>query len=212
MLNHDEILRLYGPWKTHEPVDAAQLLSDYPGQWWIAGGWVIEAFTGVSRPHEDLDIVIPRTELPLLLAFLRNRLDVWAATRSLTPITEASPDLPEECDNLWLRASGADPWEYDVLLEDTDSLTWVCKRDLGIRRPFADVLWRHEGITFLRPEVQLLLKAKHARAKDLQDLENCLRIMDSESLSWLADALRQAHPGHPWLGILGVESAEEEDG
>lgn len=203
MLDHDEILRLYGPWISHEPADAALLLRDYPGQWWIAGGWAIEAFTGIPRPHEDLDIGIPRAEVPLLLSFLRNRLDVWAAARSMTPLTDARSDLTEECENLWLRASGADPWEYDVLLENTDSLTWICKRDPSIRRPFADVLWKHEDINFLRPEVQLLLKAKRLRGKDHQDFESCLQIMDSESKSWLADALRQAHPGHPWLGLLG---------
>ncbi|MCO5224736.1 MAG: hypothetical protein M9953_05315 [Thermomicrobiales bacterium] len=202
MLSHDEITRLYGPWKHNTPADAALLLMDYPGQWWIAGGWAIEAFTGISRVHDDLDIGIPRTDVPLLCSFLHQKMDVWAATGSLTPMTEVGPELPEDCDNLWLRPSGAEPWEYDVLLDDADTVTWTCKRDPSITRPLADVLWQQDGVTFLRPEVQLLLKAKRARPKDTLDFEACLPALDGESMSWLADALRQVHPDHPWLHKL----------
>lgn len=126
-------------------------------------------------------------------------MDVWAAAGSLTPLTEECPAIPEGCGNLWLRASGADPWEYDILLERADPSTWAYKRDPRITRPLADVLWRRDGIAYLRPEVQLLLKATRERAKDAQDLDHCLSAMDEASRAWLATALRRAHPGHPWL-------------
>lgn len=199
MPTHDETVRLYGPWASRRPEDAAALLHGYRGTWWVAGGWALEAFTGVSRPHSDLDIGIPRTEVPLLLSFLRGQRDVWAAAGSLTPLTEDSPTVPEGCGNLWLRASGADPWEYDILIERADASTWAYKRDPRITRPLADVLWRRDGIAYLRPEVQLLLKARRERAKDAQDLAACLPAMDEESRDWLETALGRSHPGHPWL-------------
>ncbi|WP_146251989.1 nucleotidyltransferase domain-containing protein [Xylanimonas oleitrophica] len=117
MLSHAETVRLYGPWRGRTPSDAAHLLRDYSRRWWIAGGWAIDAFSGTAREHGDLDISIPRSDLSAFVAFMNGRLDVWAAAGSLTPITDnAHAAVPDACGNLWLRASGADPWEYDVLL------------------------------------------------------------------------------------------------
>jgi hypothetical protein len=28
--------------------------------WWVAGGWAVEAFTGVARSHEDIDLSVLR--------------------------------------------------------------------------------------------------------------------------------------------------------
>jgi hypothetical protein len=47
--------RLYGPWKVSTPGDARRVLEGYDGVWWIAGGWAIEAFTGVRREPENAD-------------------------------------------------------------------------------------------------------------------------------------------------------------
>lgn len=52
-VDHDETERLYGPWAARTPDDAVDLFEGYAGRWWIAGGWAIDAFTGV-RPHGDL--------------------------------------------------------------------------------------------------------------------------------------------------------------
>lgn len=122
----DEITRLYGPWREHGPAAAAELLSGYPAMWWIAGGWAIEAFTGVARPHGDLDVSVPRSDVPLLREHLAGHLDVWAAdSGSLRPLVgRADEPLPATCGNLWLRRSGAEPWEYDVILMDATRSSW----------------------------------------------------------------------------------------
>lgn len=44
----DSVVR---PGADRTPADAARLLADYTGPWWVAEGWAIEAFTGVSRNH-----------------------------------------------------------------------------------------------------------------------------------------------------------------
>lgn len=203
-MDHDETVRLFGPWAPRTPADAAALLADYPGRWWIAGGWAIETYTGVHREHGDVDPSIPRADVGLLREHLRGRLDVWAAdSGTMWPLLSVTDDvLPRSCENLWLRDGGAAPWEYDVILMDTTPETWTFKRDGRITRPLEEILVARDGIDYLRPEVQLLHKARGRRPKDDQDLAACLPLLDAEPRAWLVDALALAHPGHPWIARL----------
>ena len=203
MPDHDETVRLYGPWLPRTPRDVAELFEGYVGTWWIAGGWAIEAFTGVSRPHDDVDPSIPRSDVAALRAHLAGRLDVWQADDGLLrPMVEATDKISDTCENLWLRRSGADPWEYDVILMHATPTTWTFKRDARISLPLPEILWTRDGITYLRPEVQLLHKARAVRPKDQVDFEVCAPLLDPQSRTWLREALRTAHPGHPWLSGL----------
>ena len=175
-------------------------LAGYQGQWWVAGGWAIDAFVGSSRNHGDLDLGIPRGSLGEFIEFVSPHLDVWAAAGSLTPLVGGSRTrLPVGTGNLWLRPSGAEPWEYDVMLESVENGTWTFKRDERITRPLVDCLWEHYGVTYLRPEVQLLLKAKNVRQKDDFDLERCLPKLGAGDLDWLLHGLSISHPGHQWI-------------
>jgi len=110
--------------------------------------------------------------------------------------------LSEPCGNLWLRPSGADPWEYDVILMDATSTTWTYKPDARISLSAEEILWTREGIPYLRPEVQLLHKAPGLRQKDQADFEACVCLLEPKPLAWLRAALSMAHPGHPWLSYL----------
>lgn len=199
----DDLVRLYGPWQVRTPHDALELLTDYTGPWWIAGGWAIEAFTGIPRPHGDLDLSIPRADVAALHAHLTGRFDLWQADNgTLRPMVQPDEELPDSCGNLWLRPSGADPWEYDVILMSSDSAVWTYKRDPRVQLPAADILWTCEGVTYLRPEVQLLHKAPGLRAKDQADFDSCRRLLPADRRDWLRTALAIAHPGHAWLGSL----------
>ena len=204
MPDHDEVVRLYGHWRHRTPADAVELFNGYSGLWWIAGGWAIEAFTGISRPHGDLDPSIPRSDIALLRQHLRSRLDVWAADKgTLRPlIGEVDEALPSTCGNLWLRASGADPWEYDVILMDATISTWTYKRDARVSRQTEDILWTRDGINYLRPEVQLLHKAPGLKPKDQADFQSCLPLLNGSDRRWLRSAMEVAHPDHPWLKEL----------
>lgn len=203
MLDHDEIVRLYGPWLARTPQDAAALLEGYAGRWWIAGGWAVQAFTGVPRHHGDVDPSIPRSDVATLRQHVAGRLDVWQADDgALRPLVGDDDSISETCENLWLRASGADPWEYDVILMDTTPTTWTFKRDARVTLPLEDILWTRDGITYLRPEVQLLHKARALRQVDQADFDACAPLLDTRSRAWLRDALALAHPGHRWIGRL----------
>jgi hypothetical protein len=57
-------------------------------------------------------------------------------------------------------------------------------------------------VSFLRPDVQLLYKAKYHRPKDNGDFENALPLMSEKQRRWLREALQQVHPADPWLARL----------
>ena len=42
--------------------------------WWLVGGWSIEAYTGVPREHEDVDLSILACDVPAFRAHLG---DAW---------------------------------------------------------------------------------------------------------------------------------------
>lgn len=202
-VDHDEIVRLYGPWLPRAPEDVAALMAGYQGRWWIAGGWAIEAFTGAARVHGDVDPSIPRAEVPLLRAHMLGRLDVWAADGGkLVPLVGAAVEVPATCDNLWLRRNGADPWEYDVILTDIVAERWAYKRDPRISLPFSEIVWWRDEIPYLKPEIQLLHKAPGLRTQDQDDFDACRTLLDENARRWLRTALETAHPRHPWIAEL----------
>ncbi|MGQ7311874.1 hypothetical protein ACUOFU_09260 [Microbacterium arabinogalactanolyticum] len=200
-----EFTRLYGHWAPRTPEDVRDFFDGYGGTWWIAGGWALQAFTGVERHHEDIDPGILRAELPLLRAHVGDRLHLWAAfSGALKPVASDDPDdLPDGCGQLWARRSAADPWEYDILLGPGTTDEWQYRRDPSVRMPMADALWERDGIRFLQPEIQLLYKARGLRDKDRADFDATLPFLDGRRRAWLADALRRTIPGHPWLAALG---------
>ena len=65
-LSDAEFEARYGPWSPLTPAQIATVLSGYPGDWWVVGGWAIEAFTGVLREHEDVDLSILACDIPAL--------------------------------------------------------------------------------------------------------------------------------------------------
>lgn len=119
-MDHDEIVRLYGPWHPHPVEVAVALFADYRGSWWIAGG----------------------------------------------------------------------------------SIVGVYRRDSRIGLSLTDTFWERDGVTYLRPEIQLLYKAPGLRPQDQRDLDAALPVLDAERRRWLGSALTTAHPGHPWIGAL----------
>lgn len=202
-LSHEESESLYGPWVGTSPVETMAELAGADFPWWVSGGWALDAATGTSRPHGDTDVVVLRDDLPAL----RERLagyHLWepldGALRPLRP----GDDLTEGCEQLWVRRDAGSPWVWDVLLTETDGGDWLCKRDRSIRLPLDAIGWIHDGVPYLRPEIVLLFKAKHLRAKDLDDFERTLPHLDPAARSWLAEGLRVVHPGHPWLASLGA--------
>lgn len=54
-----------GTWDPLSPEEIGTIFRSYPGRWCIAGGWALDLFAETrSRPHDDIDIVILRNDLP----------------------------------------------------------------------------------------------------------------------------------------------------
>ncbi len=196
--------RLYGPWQPWTPTQAAQALGGWDHPWWIAGGWAIEAFSGVPRRHEDIDVALWRKDIPGLRAYLSPSYHAWAAgSGMLAPLTDQKPQLPEWSEQMWIRAHAWAPWIADfVATEDADG-AWVFRREPSFTAELDAVTWIDaDGIRYLNPEIALAWKAKLARSKDDADLAATLPRLDPAARDWLRDTVRRQHPEHHWLSQL----------
>ena len=79
----------------------------------------------------------------------------------------------------------------------------LTSRDPRIRLPYSEVIEHtNGGIPYVRPEIVLLFKAKHARPKDEGDLAAVLPRLDASRRRLLAGWLEQVHPVHFWIADL----------
>ncbi len=208
-LGDEEFESYYGGWAGRTPAEAAEFFAGYPGLWWIAGGYAIEAFTGRPRPHDDCDPAVLGCEFELLRDHARGRLQLWSCSSGMMrPVFESLPAGDErlqlgESGQVWARPSAGAPWEFDILISPGTPRTWVYKRDPALTMPMADALFAVDGVRYLRPEIQLLHKARHVRPKDQLDFDSCLPLLDPDRRRWLHDALRRTEPAdHPWISAL----------
>src|SRR6187402_1263329 len=72
-----QFYRWYGPWTPLTPPQVADLFAGVAARWWIVGGWAVDAFTGRSRDHDDIDIGFFKADLPAILDQLSPDLCVW---------------------------------------------------------------------------------------------------------------------------------------
>ena len=125
-----------------------------------------------SRGHVDMDIGCYRDEVPLL----RRALPEWeffaAAGGALTQLVDEDALLPATVHTLWCRMRGTRQWGIEVMVEECEGDEWLFRRDPAIRRAKEAILWHTEdGVAVLRPEVQLLYKAKDVRDRDQADFD-----------------------------------------
>ena len=178
--------RLYGPWEAFDPEQARTLFEPLGVPWWVAGGWAIEAFTGIAREHEDIDVSMFRRDLGVLRSAVAGRFHVWAAgSGQLFPIVDTDAVMPRSADGVWLRAHALAPWRVDVVLNPDDDGRWVSRRDPTYVVDLDVVTWELDGMRYLRPEVVIAFKAKLMRPKDEADLAATLPLLDAGARAWL---------------------------
>lgn len=191
---------VYGDWDPLTPAELATLMAGFPEPWWIVGGHALEAFTGVPRCHEDIDLVVFSHSVPALRAQLGGTFHLWSNDGgTFRLIDDERPEPLAPLSQIWMRTDARSPWRVDCILNASKGGRWQSRRDESFVADLDDVTWvAGDGIRYLNPEVALLFKAKQERQKDRVDLDNAWPLLTPEKRSWLRDAVRAAHPDHPW--------------
>jgi hypothetical protein len=191
-LDEDAFQLLYGRWDPLEPAAVAALLAGTGIRWCIAGGRAAR-IGAAPRHHEDTDVVVRMADLDAL----RGALDGWhlweALDGALRPLL---PEviLTEHGEQLWARQDARHPWQLDLLLDRaSDDTEWVFKRDATVRLPWDRAVHVVDGISYLRPEVAMLHKARLDRPKDRADL--AAAVLDSAGRAWLTAILERLGHG-----------------
>lgn len=192
-------------WQPARPREAAEWLRDAGPAWWIAGGHALDLFLGeASRPHGDLDVGCFRDDLAALRRPLdRDGWELFAARdRRLTRLAPGVDPHPA-AHSVWCRPGPGRDFALEVLLDERAGSDWCFRRRPEIRLPADAIVWHAEGgLRVLRPEIQLLFKAKGLRPRDAADFTRVAPRLGPEARAWLRDALGRAHPGHAWRDRL----------
>lgn len=193
--------RRYGPWQPLSLTECADLLRGFGRPWWIAGGVALEAFAGVGRPHEDVDIAFFEADLPRLRVHLGARWHLWSAgSGMLRPITDDWPELHERSHQVWLREHAGAPWVADLLASPGDESAYRVRFDVDFRCPLSEATWVCEdGVRYLDPDLVLAFKARLMRPKDEVDFCACVPKLLGEQRDRLRSLLAKIDAAHPWL-------------
>lgn len=197
-----DFYRWYGPWRPLTPTGVKRLMSGADIRWWIVGGWAVDAFTGVPREHEDIDVSFFRDDLPALIDHLGPRYCIWSNLSGTLRPLRAAADLLDGARQLWVRRDGGSPWVMDLAMNPHEGETWISARHDKIRLPVGDATYLARGIRYLKPEIVVWMKAHRAGPKDERDLAAILPLLDRQQVDWLSATLESTHPGHRWLKLL----------
>ena len=192
-----------GPWVPLDPVEVRQVMAGYDRPWWIAGGWALDMFLGrKTREHGDVDVELLRSDQLEVQAHLQRGWELYLADGVLTPWVAGEPAPPGTSD-VWCRPPGSGSSAFQLMFNPGTSDRWGSKRSPLITLPMDEAVRRTgDGIPYLAPEAQLLMKAKGLRPKDEADFDEVLPALDEGQRAWLRSALERAHPDHPWTARL----------
>ena len=195
----DEIdfARIYGPFAPLTPRELRDLLAGFERPWWIVGGYAIEAFTGVERSHEDIDMSIFIEDVPAFRAHLEPRYHLWSNDGgTFRFFDDKHPEPLAPLSQIWVREHAQAPWIVDCILTPSVDGQWQSKRDRDHVAPLESVTWLDgNGIRYLNPEIVLFFKAARDREKDNLDFERTLPLLSDTQRAWLNDALERRAAG-----------------
>jgi hypothetical protein len=195
--------RWYGGWDPLTPATTGELMAGFDRPWWVVGGWTIEAFTGVPREHEDMDISMMAEDAEAFRQFLGDRWTPWNVDDSwFRPFDDRFGEVRPDS-QLWVRRDAVSPWVLDVPLTPGTGGRWTNKRLRDHTEDLGDVTWlAPDGLLHQRPEVTLLFKAAQQRPKDREDARVALPLLDAGQRRWLREAVARLDPDHSWVAAL----------
>jgi hypothetical protein len=198
----------YGPWRPLRIAEITDLLDRFHGAWWIVGGHAIEAFTGVERHHEDIDVAVFRRDVGALRSVLAGRYHLWSnSSGSLRPLSDFQPALHPKAGQIWIREHALAPWVADFILMDERDGGWVWRHDPTVVMGLEDSTWQNpDGVRFARAEIVLAHKAKWRQRNDDKDFAATWPLLDEAAQSWLRGTVERMYPSHPWLEAMATAS------
>ncbi|MBI1257918.1 MAG: amino acid transporter [Chloroflexi bacterium] len=184
--------------------ETQRIFADAPFTWGLGGGYAVEQFLGTPiRSHDDVDIVIFRDEQIAAQHYLAG----WELYAADPPGTlrkwKQDEYLPFGIHDIWGYRGGAQGWEFQFMVAESEGDEWFHRRNPQIRGKRADLITEYNGWPCVRVEVQLMYKSKNGRPKDEQDFRACLPKLSAAQKGWLKAQLEILYPdGHVWIEAL----------
>lgn len=147
-------------WEAWTPAEVAGQLSAVTAPWCVAAGWALELFnTEAARPHDDIEIAVPRAHFADIAAAVPGYAWDVAGDGRIWPFPERFNDHHQT----WLRDPAAGRYRLDVFREPHIGESWVCRRDPAITLPYSELIRRtHDGIPYATPEVGAAVQGQAA--------------------------------------------------
>jgi hypothetical protein len=190
-------------------MELKELMAGFPDPWWVVGGYAVEAYTHVRRPHEDIDLVVFEESFAALRAQFSGVFHLWSNHGgTFRVIDDEHPEPLHPLAQVWMRQDARSPWRIDCPINASNDGRWVSRHNDAWVFDLEEVTWvARDGVRYLNPDMTLLHKAKRVRPKDDVDLENVLARLPEERRSWLRESIRQTYgDGHVWMHRLSREA------
>jgi hypothetical protein len=194
-----------------ELLAVGRFLEDFPGRWWIGGGWAIDVWLGkVSRQHEDIEVCILSNDQEAVYQYCLDWDFYTPVDNEWSPMSKGER-LSGTSFMLQVRRAASPsvlsagiPPEFEFILNDVDNEDWIFKLQPSIHIPLADVYCTSVlGLPVTVPEIVLLHKAWYpSRSKDEHDFANVRDYLSVKQRVWLYRHLEKIRPNHPWLRQL----------
>jgi len=196
-VDDEDFHRIYGRFAPLTPLGLRDLLVGFERPWWIVGGYAIEAFTGIEREHEDIDVSIFVEDVPAFRAHLEPRFHLWSNYGgTFRFFDDKNPEPLAPLSQIWVREHAEAPWIIDCILSPSVDGKWQSKRDRDHVSPLSEVTWRAaDGLRYLNPEIVLFFKAARERLTDRLDFERTLPLLSEVQRSRLEVQLARREAG-----------------
>src|SRR5688572_29270907 len=111
-----EFYRIYGTWQPFTVAEVVDLMGGFPHPWWVVGGHALEAFAGVTRPHEDLDISFFADAVQDFRRQLEGRYHLWSNDGgTFRFFDDKHPEPLHPLAQVWVRENAQSPWLLDAI-------------------------------------------------------------------------------------------------
>ena len=189
--------RIYGPFEPLTPMELRDLMRGFERPWWIVGGYAMEAFTGIEREHEDIDMCIFVEDEQAFRAHLEPRYHLWSNDGgTFRFFDDKHPEPLAPLTQIWVREHAGAPWIIDCILNPSVDGAWQNKRDRDHVAPLDEVTWvANDGIRYLDPEIALFFKAGSDRVTQQWDWEVAYPLLSERQRAWLERQLERRRAG-----------------